>query len=99
MPPRQSEMTKVSARRGRSVGRWLGGVGNIGLALCRLEMMTDIRLTEETPPYDPKQEFKIVWNENMDNGGSTELRVKAFVPRWMRVGIEERLHSLRGHRP
>jgi folate-binding protein YgfZ len=97
MPPRQSEMSKVSARKGRSVGRWLGGVGNIGLALCRLEMMTDVRLTEETPPYDPEQEFKIIWNEDVDNGQSTELKVKAFVPHWMRFGIQERLKSLRGH--
>ena len=96
LPPRQSAISKVSARKGRSTGRWLGGVGNIGLALCRLEIMADIRLTEETAFYDPEEEFKVVWDEEMETGQSKELKVKAFVPRWMRLGIEERLKSLKG---
>jgi len=94
LPPRGIDISKVAGRKGRSAGKWLGGVGNIGLALCRLEMMTDIRLTEETPPFDPEQEFIIAWDTEPENGQSRELKVKAFVPRWMRLGIEERLKSL-----
>lgn len=97
LPPRQSAISKVSARKGRSTGRWLGGVGNIGLALCRLEIMANIRLTEETALYDPEAEFKVVWDEETETSQSKELKVKAFVPRWMRLGIAERLKSLKGH--
>ena len=95
LPPPGSDIVKVSARKGRSVGKWLGGVGNIGLALCRLEMITDIRLTEESAPYDPDQEFKVIWNGNAENEPSKEVKIKPFVPRWMRYGIEEKLKSLR----
>jgi len=48
MPPSQSNISKRSSKvKGRSSGKWLGGVGNIGLALCRLEMVTDIQLTAD----------------------------------------------------
>lgn len=95
LPPPGSDIVKVSGHKGRSVGKWLGGVGNIGLALCRLEMVTDIRLTEESAPYDPNQEFKVVWNGNEENEPTKEVKIKAFVPRWMRYGIEEKLKNLR----
>lgn len=95
LPPRGSDVIKSSARKGRSAGKWLGGIGNIGLALCRLEMVTDIRLTEETAPYDPKQELKVAWAAEPNDVQSTEMKLKVFVPHWMRLGIEERLRSLR----
>jgi folate-binding protein YgfZ len=91
LPPRGSNISKVSSR-GRSTGKWLGGVGNIGLALCRLEMMTDIRLTDEPTQYDPDQEFKISWDaqEGYEAG---EVKVKAFVPQWLRESINASLKS------
>lgn len=89
LPPPGSNISKVSSR-GRSTGKWLGGVGNIGLALCRLEMMTDIRLTEEPTQYDQDQEFKIAWEAEGDRAAG-EVKVKAFVPRWLRAGLAERL--------
>jgi folate-binding protein YgfZ len=47
-PPPGSNISRASTKgRGRSSGKWLSGVGNIGLALGRLEMMTDIQLTAE----------------------------------------------------
>lgn len=98
LPQPGSDISNASARKGRSAGKWLGGVGNIGLALCRLELMTDIRLTDETALYDPEQEFKVIGDGLQEDSQSTELRVKAFVPRWMRLGIEERLRSLQGAR-
>ena len=91
LPPPGSNIAKVSSR-GRSTGKWLGGVGNIGLALCRLEMMTDIRLTEEPTQYDPDQEFKISWEA--EGGRATgEVKVKPFVPGWMRDSIAAGLKS------
>ena len=91
LPPRGSNISKVSSR-GRSTGKWLGGIGNIGLALCRLEMMTDIRLTDEPTQYDPDQEFKISWDaqEGCEAG---EAKVKAFVPQWLRESINASLKS------
>lgn len=94
LPPRDSDIIKLSARKGRTAGKWLGGVGNIGLALCRLEMMTDIRLTEESAPHDAEIDCKVIWSGELDNDPPKELKVKAFVPRWMRLGIYARLKSL-----
>ncbi|CAK7234511.1 ccr4 associated factor [Sporothrix bragantina] len=48
-------------KKGRSAGKWLSGVGNLGLALCRLETMTDIVLPGEaaaaTITFNPASEF------------------------------------------
>ncbi|RMZ76722.1 hypothetical protein DV737_g4697, partial [Chaetothyriales sp. CBS 132003] len=60
LPPLESNISKLTTtKRGRSTGKWLGGVANIGLALCRLEMMTDIQLTAETTTatYSPDDEY------------------------------------------
>lgn len=66
--------------RGRSAGKWLKGVGNVGLALCRLETMTDVRLTEEASQWSPENEFKISWQ--LDDGEEKQVKIKAFVPDW-----------------
>lgn len=95
LPSPGSDISRVAARKGRSAGRWLGGIGNVGLALCRLEMMTDMRLTEQTAPYDPEQEFKVTWDEEES---ARSLKIKAFVPGWMKLGIEERVRSLQKSR-
>lgn len=51
---------------GRSAGKWVAGVGNVGLALCRLEAMAGVG-----------GEFKVVRED-----GGEEVMVKAFVPGW-----------------
>jgi folate-binding protein YgfZ len=91
LPPPGSNISKVLSR-GRSTGKWLGGIGNIGLALCRLEMMTNIRLTEEPTQYDPDQEFKISWDAQPGYDAG-DVRVKAFVPQWLRDSITASLKS------
>lgn len=91
LPPRGANIAQADGR-GRSAGKWLGGVGNIGLALCRLEVMT------AGAPVEP--EFKIAWereerdpreaeegNERPEGGKgmmsqNSEVRVTAFVPSW-----------------
>ncbi|KAK6384672.1 ccr4 associated factor [Exophiala oligosperma] len=91
MPPSQSNISKLNARgRGRSSGKWLSGVGNIGLALCRLEMMTDIQLTADTSNYDPKEQYKVQW-EVEGQEGKQEVMIKPFVPQWLRDGVEQNL--------
>jgi len=59
----------------RPAGKFLRGIGNIGLALCRLEVMTNLEVGgkrgDKTVP-----EFKL----------GDELRIKAFVPGWHLLG-------------
>lgn len=85
-PPLSNIVKSSSSGRGRSVGKWLNGVGNIGLALCRLEIMTGLQLTEEGSHYDPNEEFTISWAAN-EGSPQSNVKVKAFVPPWLSQGI------------
>lgn len=98
LPPWQTNISQVGRLKGRIAGKWLGGVGNIGLALCRLEMTTNIKLTEETMPVDSEKDFTVAWEGNLQDIQSGELKVKFFVPQWMRLGIEEKLKTHRRDR-
>ena len=80
LPPQGANISRVD-KKGRSAGKWLGGVGNIGLALCRLEIMTDTVLTGEGSQWSPEHEFKVAWEPQGEMEGG-EVRVKAFVPTW-----------------
>lgn len=62
----------------RSAGKILANIGNVGLALCRLEMMTNLRVSAEGGSYQPRQEFSV----------GEGVRVKAFVPWWLRQRLE-----------
>lgn len=88
LPPSPAAGTQHNISRirskGRSAGKWLGGVGNVGLALCRLEVMVG-----------EEGEFAVKWEGDgegteggIDGGesekGRGEVRVKAFVPEWHR---------------
>lgn len=81
LPPAGANIFRISARKGRSAGKFLNGIGNVGLALCRLEMMTDIILTEEGTQYTPDQEFKVSLD---DAAEGEEVKIKALVPPWTR---------------
>ncbi|CAJ2506003.1 Uu.00g001330.m01.CDS01 [Anthostomella pinea] len=80
-------------KKGRSAGNWLSGVGNVGLALCRLQIMTDIELPGETAtaPFDPADEFvmKMGTDEDGDADKGRAVKVKAFVPEWLRRRLDE----------
>ncbi|KAJ5832604.1 transferase caf17 [Penicillium riverlandense] len=91
LPPGGSNISKSGGRRGRSAGKFLNGVGNIGLALCRLEMMTDIALTGEGTQYTPGQEFKVSWTT--DSEQPVEVKLQAFVPSWTRDFIFSGTHK------
>ncbi|PNY27912.1 transferase CAF17, mitochondrial [Tolypocladium capitatum] len=75
-------------KRGRSAGKWLRGVGNIGLGLCRLEIMTDVVLPGEqaAATYTPDDEFVLEWG---GEESKSSVKVKAFVPEWLRRGLGE----------
>ena len=80
LPPKGANISRVD-KKGRSAGKWLVGVGNIGLALCRLEIMTDTVLTGEGSQWSPEHEFKVAWEPGEGREGG-EVRIKAFVPTW-----------------
>ncbi|MCJ1275070.1 ccr4 associated factor [Puttea exsequens] len=88
LPPQGANISRVG-RKGRSAGKWLSGIGNVGLALCRLEVMTDTALTGEGSQWSPEHEFKIAWEPDPDSGGGAgEIKVKAFVPGWHKERAE-----------
>ncbi len=91
LPPKGANISRVD-KKGRSAGKWLVGVGNIGLALCRLEIMTDTVLTGEGSQWSPEHEFKVAWEPGEGREGG-EVRVKAFVPSWHEIRAEnQKLH-------
>lgn len=80
LPPRGTKIYK-SDKPFRGIGKWLGGVGNVGLALCRLEVMTHTVLTTEGNQFSPKHAFKMECNPQ-EGPKAGEVNVKAFVPSW-----------------
>ena len=87
-PPRESTIKRFNAK-GRSTGKWLGGIGNVGLALCRLENMTDIVLTGDINQWNPNDEFLVSCPEQ-EGRASGDVKVRAFVPDWHRNRISIR---------
>jgi folate-binding protein YgfZ len=83
MPARNTEI-KILGKRGKP-GKWINGVGNVGLAMCRLELMTDLQVTGEPSTFSPDDRFVVAaaGEENTE----TVLGIKAFVPDWMRSKI------------
>ncbi|KAL8824932.1 MAG: hypothetical protein Q9191_004718 [Dirinaria sp. TL-2023a] len=81
MPPSGTDIKRLNGE-GRSTGKWLGGVGNLGLALCRLENMTDITLTGESNQWHPELEFAMSWGQ--EGEAPEKVKVKAFIPHWHR---------------
>lgn len=80
-------------KKGRSAGKWLRGVGNVGLALCRLEIMTDVVLPGETAAttFSPADEFVMEKQVGEGEGGGDgfKVKIKAFVPEWLRQGLDQ----------
>ncbi|KAK3897078.1 hypothetical protein C8A05DRAFT_39371 [Staphylotrichum tortipilum] len=73
-------------RPGKAAGKWLRGVGNVGLAVCRLESMTDVALPGEARGrmgFTGEEEFAVgMVTEGGAVGG--KVKVRAFVPGWLR---------------
>ncbi|KAF2225924.1 hypothetical protein BDZ85DRAFT_192526 [Elsinoe ampelina] len=79
--PNSEEDFKIDGKRGKP-GRWIAGVGNVGLAMCRLEQMTDLTVTSEPSTFDETDKFVVKAGSGEDLVG-----VKAFVPDWIRGRI------------
>lgn len=78
-PPAETSISRFN-KKGRSAGKWITGVGNIGLGLCRLEIMTNTVVQGEAGGYKEGDEFKMDWTDG--NGEAKAVKVKAFVPKW-----------------
>jgi len=86
----QLSMTDSPAggKRDKRPGKWVAGIGNIGLAVCKMAVMTDVvppappRMALPQPTRHPDDEFQISLSEEKS------VRIKAFVPRWLRRGLE-----------
>jgi transferase CAF17, mitochondrial len=89
MMPADSSIGRAE-KKGRSAGKWLRGIGNIGLALIRLEVMTDLTLPGETPAraFRTEDEFVLQDKSREDEHVGQPIRVRAFVPDWLRQGLE-----------
>ena len=81
--PERNTDIKIDGKRGKP-GRWINGVGNIGLAMCRLELMTDLQVTGEPSTFSPEDRFVVKTGAEED---AQTLGVKAFVPDWMKSKI------------
>ena len=80
--------TDIKAEGGRRpAGKFLASVGNIGLALCRLENMTDVRVSAEGGTFKEGMEFSIA----IGDGTGDKVKVKAFVPEWLRTREQEKM--------
>ena len=44
-------------KRGRAAGKFIGSIGNVGLALCRLENMTGLKVSAEGGTWKPGMRF------------------------------------------
>lgn len=82
------DIVKAGAGSRRSAGKLLANVGNIGLALCRLETMTDLRISAEGGSYQPEDEFSLKSASVDESSGARDVKIKAFVPPWLREKID-----------
>lgn len=70
-------------KRKRATGKYITGIGNVGLAMCRLEQMTDLKVSGEGSSFSPEDRFLV------QDADGKELGVKAFVPDWLRGRVRE----------
>ncbi|OCL10280.1 Aminomethyltransferase folate-binding domain-containing protein, partial [Glonium stellatum] len=87
-PPTGTDIKQLdedgAAKKGRATGKFLTGISNIGLALCRLEMMTDIKVSAEGGNWRPGMEFGMQWNKEGAEGEHETVRIMPIVPQWLR---------------
>jgi folate-binding protein YgfZ len=63
-------------KKGRAAGKIVASMGTVGLALCRLEMMTSMRVSAEGGSWKPGAEFGV---QVQGSEGEEVVRVRAVV--------------------
>ena len=69
--------------RKRPTGKFIASIGNIGLAMCRLEQMSDLKVSGEGSSFSAEDRFTVQSTDGQPIG------LKAFVPDWIRGQIRE----------
>lgn len=64
-------------KKGRAAGKFVASIGNVGLALCRLEMMTPMRVSAEGGSYRDGIEFGVIAGNSEDI-----VKVKPILHQW-----------------
>ncbi|KAG9190997.1 transferase CAF17, mitochondrial [Alternaria panax] len=62
-------------KKGRAAGKFIAGIGDVGLALCRLENMTSMKISAEGGTWKPGVEFGCETNEGL-------VKVKPMLYDW-----------------
>ncbi|KAI1149420.1 Aminomethyltransferase folate-binding domain-containing protein [Nemania diffusa] len=83
-------------KKKRTTGTFLAGTGNIGLALCRVQLMSDLVVPNDTmaAEFDPAAEFVIQPGKDEEGKavdqacGTKVVKVKAFVPDWLHSRLQ-----------
>ena len=81
--PQGADVKSVAGNeiKARSKGKWIAGIGNIGLAICRLEDVVGLGpMGERVETWDSKVQWCLDWGN--DDVASRELHLKAFIPDW-----------------
>ena len=93
MPPSGATIYRRGDDKKRSAGKFLRGIGNVGLALCRLETMTDFVpgiSSGMKDAFSPDHEFQVDWSEEGNDAKIAGcVGVKAFVPDWWPRNINQ----------
>ena len=93
--PPETQIGRVG-KKGRSAGKFLRGIGNVGLALCRLEVMTDVHVPGAESAvvlgggFNPEDEFVVEIGK--DTTTLSTVKVKAFVPDWLKKALTASSH-------
>ncbi|CAI6300819.1 unnamed protein product [Periconia digitata] len=66
----------MSLKKGRPAGKFIAGIGNVGLGLARLEMMTSMRVSAEGGTWKPGTRFGV------PVGDEEVVEVRAITPQW-----------------
>ncbi|KAH8725763.1 putative transferase CAF17, mitochondrial [Phaeosphaeriaceae sp. PMI808] len=69
------QLDGAGALKGRAVGKIIAAIGNIGLASCRLENMTPMKVSAEGGTYKPGMQFGVDVDEEI-------VRVKPILHEW-----------------
>ncbi|MCJ1329465.1 ccr4 associated factor [Thelotrema lepadinum] len=81
--PSGADVRSVAGKeiKARSKGKWMTGVGNVGLAICRLEDVVGLGpMGERVETWDSKMQWCLDWKS--DDAESRDIRLKAFIPDW-----------------
>ncbi|KAK3703927.1 ccr4 associated factor [Vermiconidia calcicola] len=69
--------------RQRATGKFIAGIGNVGLAMCRVEQMSHLVVSGEGSSFSYADTFFVKAEDGQKYG------IKAFVPDWIRGHIRE----------